>query len=435
MRFLLSLAVLFSAVSFVCADEPANEGRFLTKSEFDEFVRQYQTEKETAPKPGKCLAWQKGDFKFTLYGYVNLSASYDTEKVLSGDYVAYAYSPEKGDGASFQVDAKSSRFGVMIDSPGIPGWSGSKTQGCFEYDFQGAFSVRSRPGFMMRKAYVAVSDKYTKFLAGQDWEVISPLYPMTLNYTASACVGNNGYRRAMLKLDKRYDLTSSSDILFQFALTDNVLRDAMGVAWVSSHTGSYPVIQGRIAYAFAKNRGKVKPVTAGISAHISEQRFRFLNGTPETKYMKTWSLNADLDVPFSERFRIQAEWFTGENLGGTEGGILQGVDIYRRDTIRANGGWVSAQYFWTKKLQNNVCFAVDDPLNKDILGGNAADGQSRTFNRCIFVNALYNWTPALMTGFEVSFWKTNWQRYNGAEIIPMQSGEPTRFEFVTRYTF
>lgn len=435
MRFLFPIIVIFAAFSFVCAEEPANEEHFLTKAEFEEFVRQYRYEKDTAVKPGKCLAWTKDKFKFTLYGYVNLSASYDTEKVLSGDYVAYAYSPEKGDGSSFQIDAKSSRFGVMIDSPGIPGWSGSKTQGCLEYDFQGAFSVRSRPGFMMRKAYVAVSDKHTKLLAGQDWEVISPLFPMTLNYTASACVGNNGYRRAMLKAERRYDLTSASDVLLQFALTDNVLRDGMNVAWISSHNGSYPVIQGRIAYTFAKNRGRVKPISAGVSAHIGEQRFRFLNGTPETKYMKTWSLNADLDVPLTERLRVQAEWFIGENLGGTEGGILQGVDIYRRDTIRAQGGWINAQYFWTKKLQSNFCFAIDDPYNEDILGGNQGDGQSRTFNRCIFVNALYNWTDALMTGFEVSFWKTNWQRYDGTEMIPMRSGEPTRFEFVTRYTF
>lgn len=436
-------------ISLESADE---DGVYLTRSEFEAFLREYRNNREApdaiSPSvfpqtPEKCLAWQKGKFKFTLYGYVNLSMSYDSQKVLSGDYCAYAFSPEQDDGNSFQVDAKSSRFGVLIDGPGIPGWHGSKTQGCYEFDFQGAFSIRSRPGFMMRKAYVAVSDKDTKFLAGQDWEVISPLYPMTLNYTAGAAVGNNGYRRAMVKMERRFDWTKSTDLFFQFALTDNVLRDASGVAWAAAHSGGWPVIQGRFAYILGKNRpGNLKPVTLGISAHLGEQRFEFRSGDPTErppgrKYFKTWSFNVDLDLPFTERLRVQAEYFLGENLSGVEGGILQGVDIYRRRTVRSQGGWIGLQYFWTKKLQTNVCYSIDDPFNDDLLGGNGSDGLSRTYNHCLFVNAMYNWNEALMTGLEVGVWRTHWQKFDtktGA-VTPMRPGEPVRIEFVTRYTF
>lgn len=480
---MLLLAFDCTLLGHTAADEQISTsgGVYLTKSEFDTFLRQYhERQAETGRTINsqhidtKKFAWKKGSFTITPYGYVNLSLSYDSQKANSGDYCAFVYSPDQDDASACQVDAKSSRFGFLIESPGIPGWRNSKTQGYFEFDFQGPLSVRSRPGFMMRKAYVAVSDKNTKLLAGQDWEVISPLFPKTLNYTAGAAVGNNGYRRAMLKLEHRFDLTQSTDLLFQFALADNVLRDASGVSWCSVAVGRWPVLQGRVAYAFAKNRhykdlglpcdtsacqepncgvggesacapctdagAKLDPITLGFSAHLGEQRFDFRDAAPGgsgREYIKTWSLNADLDIPVSRRLRFQAEYFLGENLSGVEGGIMQGVDVYRREAIRSQGGWAGIQYLLTKKLQTNVCFLIDDPFNDDLLGGSDSTGQSRTYNHCLFTNLLYNWTPALMTGFEVSFWRTHWQQYDATTgvVSALQPGKSTRLEFVTRYTF
>ncbi|GHT35743.1 hypothetical protein FACS189427_05750 [Planctomycetales bacterium] len=470
----LSLCISAGATAQTAAPPQTPQQQFLTKAEFEQFLRQYhkeQTAQETqiggltpSAQDTSKLAWKKGKFTITPYGYVNLSASYDSQKAVNGDYCAFINSPDLEDASGFQVDAKSSRFGFMLDGPGLPNWSGSRINSAYEFDFQGALSVRNRPGFMMRKAYVSVGDKYTKFLAGQDWEVISPLYPKTLNYTSGAAVGNNGYRRAMLKVDRRYDLTNSGDLLFQFALCDNVLRDASGVNWCTASMGNYPVLEGRIAYAFGKNRydrnagfdcnscgdscdacgnssGKLDPITIGVSAHLGEQRFDYTaaspNGIAERRYHKTWSFNGDLDVPLSKRLRFQAEYFIGDNLSGVEGGIMQGVDLYLRRAITSQGGWAGLQYFWTRKLQSNVCYSIDDPLNNDVLGGTTANGLARTYNQCIFVNAMYNWTEMLMTGIELSFWRTNWQQYNAANntLRNLRAGEDTRVEFVTRFTF
>lgn len=458
-----SILFFFLSCAFVWGQAPNEEGVYLTKSEFEAFLRQYhqqQVEVEarqansSQPIAAKQIAWKKGDFTITPYGYVNLSLSYDSQRANSGDYCAFVYSPDKEDASDCQVDAKSSRFGFLIDGSGIPGWYGSKIQACYEFDFQGPMTVRSRPGFMMRKAYVAVSDKHTKILAGQDWEIISPLFPKTLNYTAGAAVGNNGYRRAMLKLDRRFDLTKSTDLLLQFGLTDNVLRDAANVNWCSVSVGSWPVLQGRIAYAFGKGRGKsdcdpceathasskLDPITLGVSAHLGEQRFDFHAGAPggsARKYMKTWSINADLDIPLTKKLRLQAEYFLGENLSGVEGGIMQGVDVYLRKPIRSQGGWVGMQYLLSKKLQSNVCFLIDDPMNDDLLGGSDSNGLARSYNHCLFANLLYNWNAALMTGFEIAFWRTHWQQYDSASgtVDVLRPGESTRLEFVTRYTF
>ncbi len=432
--------LFFCVISTALAETGVGESAFLTRSEFEAFMQQYRGDHvpQSSSTLAKKWAWKKGGFTITPYGYINLSASYETERTTTGDYAVYANSPDLEADAGFNIDPKSTRMGLMLGGPGIPGCCGSKTEGAIEFDFQGAFQSRNRAGLLLRKAYVAVTTEQkhgtTKFLAGQDWEVVSPLYPKTLNYTAGACVGNVGYRRAMLKIDRRHYLEPTSYVTTQFALADNVIRDSAAVVPGASR---YPMIQGRFALTCGADRQK-GPSTFGISGHVGEQRYEFVG---QRKYLKTWSFNVDLDMPITKKLSLQAEYFLGENLANIEGGILQGVDIARRDTIRAQGGWVALTYQWTKKMQTNVAYMIDDPFNEDVVAGNAGNGLSRTYSHCLFVNVLYNWSDALMTGFEVDFWRTHWQRYDPATasipagVSAMNPGEPLRFEFVTRYTF
>lgn len=465
-------------------ERPADDGVYLRKSEFEAFLRQYRLERhaETPPhrndvptltpgyfppkpesrptfeqqptlgpeaeplpglkpisKSGGCLAWKKGAFTFTPYGYINLSASYETEKTTTGDFCVYANSPDFDGHAGFHIDPRSTRLGLTVDGPGLPGWRGSKTQGAVEVDFQGNYTLRNRSALLLRKAFVSVGDKKLRFLAGQDWEVVSPLYPKTLNYTAGAGVGNVGYRRAMLRVDRNFDLGGAGTLAAQFALTDNILRDGFNVGGLTPHAGSWPVLQGRLAWSFGEGRFRHgKPMTFGVSSHIGEQRFEFdEQGVRSRKYARTWSLNADVDLPVTRRLGFQLEYFLGENLGTIEGGILQGFDLAIRKTIRAQGGWAGLQYRWTSKLETNVCYQIDDPFDEDVVAGNSSNHLSRTYNHCIFANMLYHWSDALMTGFELSFWRTHWQKYDPVSrtVTPLRPGTPVRYEFVTRYTF
>jgi hypothetical protein len=378
---ILTLCFCFTFSFFATAEE----GVYLTKSEFEAFLQQYQGEHLPKPSSGKKLAWKKGNFTITPYGYINLSASYETQRTTTGDYAVYANSPDLDDDADFNVDPKSTRMGFKLESPGIPGWNGSTSEGAIEFDFQGANQSRNRGGFLLRKAFVAVGDGQTKFLAGQDWEVVSPLYPKTLNYTAGACVGNVGYRRAMLRVDHRFDFRNSDHLLTQLAITDNVFRD--NITAVSPAASSYPVLQGRLAYSFGKGCFEHgKPITLGISSHLGEQRFEF---NKSRKNLKTWSFNVDLDVPI------------------------------------------------TKKLQTNLCYMIDDPFNDDVVSGSAGNDFARNYSHCLFVNALYNWSDSFMTGFEIDFWRTHWQHYDSETktVTALTPGTPVRYEFTVRYTF
>ncbi|GHT10484.1 hypothetical protein FACS1894170_02640 [Planctomycetales bacterium] len=421
--------MFLAAECFVRADD---DSAYLTKTEFEAFIQQYQDNHQ--PKTAaKKSAFSKGKFGFTPYGYFNLDTSYETNKTTTGDYAVWANPPGAKDDPGFSVDVKSTRLGMKIDGPGIYGWQGSKTEAVAEVDFQqGYYSSRNRPGLLLRKAYFAVYDNDTRFLAGQDWEVVSPLYPKTLNYTAGSCVGNIGYRRAMLRVDQKYGKQFST----QFALCDNVYRDG---ASVNPGSQRYPLIEGRAAYSFGQGflaSGKMS--TLGISGHIGEQRYTFAD-VGNSKYLKTWSFNVDYDLPITKKLTFQFEYFLGENLGTMEEGILQGVDLYRQNTIRAQGGWAAFTYQATKKTQFNIAYMLDDPFNEDVVTGSpaaAGAARSRIYNQCIFANVMYNWSDALMTGFEIDFWRTHWQQAtNPNDLVSLGAGESTRFQFTVRYSF
>ncbi|MDR1053890.1 MAG: hypothetical protein LBL39_06905, partial [Planctomycetaceae bacterium] len=405
---------------------------YLTKTEFDEFLQKYQNEHSTKANSGKSSAWRKGDITITPYGFINLSTSYETKRTTTGDYTVFANSPNSDTGAGFNVDPKTSRLGFNIEAPGIAAWHGSKSKGVVEFDFQGAYQSRNRGGLLLRKAYIEISDGQTKFLAGQDWEIISPLYPNVLNYTSGAYAGNVGYRRAMLRVEQRFNFCPSNYLITQFGIADHVFRDNAAVSPAGS---SWPDIQGRLAYSFGKGYfDHDKPITLGVSSHLGEQRFTF---GIDQKNLTSWSFNVDFDLPITKKLSFQMEYFLGENLATIEGGIWQGVDIQRRNTVRSQGGWAALIYQHTEKLQTNWCYMIDDPFNDDVVSGNAGNNFARNYNHCLAVNALYQWSKTLMTGFEVSFWRTHWQRYDEVKksVIPLTPSKSIRYEFVVRYTF
>jgi hypothetical protein len=415
----------------VCASGDLPDSAYLTRDEFDLFMQKYNSSHDQSGA-GKKSFWQKNSLSITPYGYVNLSASYESQRTVTGDYAVYANSPDIESDAGFNVDPKSTRLGLRLSGDGLRCWRGSRIDGAIEFDFQGSYQSRNRGGLLLRKAYFSIGDGQTKLLAGQDWEIISPLFPKTLNYTAGACVGNVGYRRAMIRVDRNWNFCNDNSLTAQFGITDNVFRDG---AAVSPAVSSYPIIQGRLAYSFAKNRlSQKKPISIGVSSHFGEQRFSFDNNK---KNLPTWSLNIDFDLPITDKLGFQMEYFLGENLSTIEGGILQGVDMRRRDTIRAQGGWLAFTHQTTKKLQTNFCYMIDDPFNKDVISGSSGNNLARNYSHCLFVNAIYNWSDAFMTGFEIDFWRTHWQQYDNKNntIKPLTPGTPIRYEFTMRYTF
>jgi hypothetical protein len=383
----------------------------------------------------KKLAWTKGDFKVVPYGSLWGSAIYETERSFPGPYTLYVFSVDEEGDHSFVVDTRRTRLGFDVIGPKIPLFRNAESGGRVEIDFHGAFMVENKPGTLLRHAYGEIKNEDFRLLAGQTYDVISPLNPGTLSYSVGWCGGNIGYRRAQVRLE-RY-LPSSDRLLWtvQGSINQNIISDLSTAPGVRPESSDWPLMEGRVAATLGERGPGARPITFGVSGHIGEQGFDFLTTGPpplnlpprNDARLRTWSLNADLYVPITERFGVQGEFFTGENLSTFLGGINQGVALETRNTIRASGGWFDVWYDWTPRLHSRSGYGLDDPFDQDLLTG-------RSYNQYIYANTSFDVTKQLNIGLEVSSWKTLYleKRPGQRQLRP---GESVGFEFTGKYGY
>ena len=399
----------------------------------------------------KGFAWKKGELKITPYGFLNLSVSTDTERAVPGEYILYLQNPAVDSSSDFAVDARTSRLGLKIEGPRIEQLDAT-LGGVAEFDFQGVVSgSKNKGGVQLRRAFAELVDvsHERRFLAGQDWEIISPGAPLMLNYLPGAFAGNIQYRRAQLRFEQGWTCSSDLHFLGQIAVCDNVLGDYTSTAGVSPMTSGWPVLEGRLATSLFSCSRDGLPITVGVSGHIGEQYYKFspiagvpLAATTERKSIKTWSANVDYDVPITETLKFQGEYYYGSVLSSFCGAINQGVDLYRRAGIDDQGWWVGVRKDWSKQFCTNVGYGVDKPKKADLVGTSVASNglaSARTKNEIYFINFIYNWSANFMNGIEFSYWQTGWQTKDVTKAVPTVVSEDTakalRVEFVTRLSF
>ena len=367
-----------------------------------------------------------------------------------GDFALFSLSPDLDGGGhpGFHIDPKSSRLGMKIGGPDLP-WQCYclKTSALFEIDFQGAnyAGPRNRGAVMLRRAFVDFTHDNTRLLIGQEWDVISPLVPQSLNYVPGSYVGNVGYRRAQIRLERTRKWNRDFSTIWQFAVCDNVTTDYLLDNSINKANGGWPLLQGRVATTFGHNPfADCQPYTVGISGHVGELVNDYTVGR---RHHETWSANLDVEIPLTTRLRFTTELYTGTNLSPLLAGIGQGVDLFTPGlpgmnprSAEAYGGWVNLNCKMTKKYQMNVGYSIE--RMKDMIGSTPVSGTNtylaRDKNQMLFVNGIYNWTDQFMTGLEVSLWRTDWHSYDAAgagTISKLEPGETTRIEFLTRYSF
>lgn len=368
-------------------------------------------------------AWTKGDIKVVPYGTIWGNAAYDTQRSRIGDYCLWIESQSTHpDEDAFSVDAKSTRIGIDITGPGLACFDNAPITGKVEVDFQGPFVTRNKPGLLLRHAYVETKNDEYRILIGQTWDVMSPLYIPTLNYTAGSAVGNLAYRRAQFRLERFFDFSDQALLTLQGSINANVVTDFVSDPTVSADVGPYPDVQARAAITLGERKcPDARPFVLGIGGHFGEQDFDFRAAPLALDIERnTWSVNSDLVLPITQRLGFQGEFFTGENLSNYMGGILQGVDRITHRGIRASGGWFDIYCDWRTNFHTHVGFAIDDPLDRDLTSG-------RTCNQMIFANAIWEATKQLQLGLEVDVWKTLY--------LTQLPGDDVRIEFAAKYRF
>jgi hypothetical protein len=389
----------------------------------------------------KKAAWTKGEFKIVPYGFLWASMISQTERTTPGSYTLWVPSSDDQGESAFFLDARRTRLGLNVEGPTVPFFHCATSSGTVEIDFQSPVTsdFENRATVQLRHAYWEVKDDNFRFLVGQNWDIVSPLFPSTLSYSVGWDGGNIGYRRPLVRLDRHFYPTETLKLTGEFGLAADVVTDLATVTGVRRETSNWPVLEARIAATLGSRGEGHRNVVIGFSGHVGEQGFDFYDTIPaalnplglpaeDDVRLLTWSMNMDLTVPISERMTFKGEYFNGANLGTFLGGIGQGVCPCFRQPIRANGGWMELGYDLTSRWHSFAGFGIDDPnVEADALLG-------RKYNQFLFTNMNYDLTKKLNVGLEITFWKTLYYEARPGLTTPAP-GESAVFEFVARYGF
>ncbi|MDD5458720.1 MAG: DcaP family trimeric outer membrane transporter [Phycisphaerae bacterium] len=373
---------------------------------------------------GKNPLWSSLDVQF--YGYIKADAAYDNSRVTTGNYVLYVDNESSGkdNDNEFNLTANQSRFGLKIKGPEE---DGVRTSGQVEIDFYGNGSAENKAAPLLRHAFMNIEwpDERFSIIAGQTSDVISPLFPNTLNYTVLWDAGNIGYRHPQIRLTKGMQLCEDVDMQLQGAISrtigDDELDSTAGAK--SGEDSGFPTLQGRVGFTFPWFG--YKPTTIGFSGHWGVEEYDDLSDTATSEEFDSWSLNFDMLQPINELWTIKSEAFCGKNLNDYFGGIGQGVRSTGAGTVASpttyhneigsRGGWIAASLTPKSKWSYNFGVGIDDVENDDI------NSSQRAMNRSIFGNAICSINKSTQIGFELSQWRTEYKGSGDADDIRVQT--------------
>lgn len=385
--------------------------RFVSKEKFDAArVSMLDDASVRSARPKGFNVWSTVNVQ--LYGKIKFDAAYDSARTNTGNFARWVSPGEKqrGDG-QFNATANETRLGLRVTGPTT---DDLKTSGLVEIDFFGVGSETS-PEPRMRHAYLKLEwpKQRLSVLAGQTWDVISPLNPSTLNYTVQWWGGNIGMRRPQVRVTKGVSLGDDVDLTLQAALLRTMGHNSGFDPGDTGEDAGFPSGQVRAAVTFPLFGGK--KTTIGVSGHYGQEEYdRDASGANIDVY--SWSGNIDACIPINAWLTLKAEAFTGQNLDAYAGGIGQGINVVGNDVseLTSSGGWCAFSIGPWDKWSFNV------GANGEIItGGITVDG-TRESNSAIFGNVIYKINDNASVGLELSDWHTEYKGDSDGNDIRVQ---------------
>jgi hypothetical protein len=362
-----------------------------------------------------AMAGDKPTFDVDWYGYVKLDASFDQNPTSHGNFAMYVQPQTiETDDAQFSMTHKSSRFGFKAKGKGF---NKVTVGGNVEVDMYGSGGTENKAMLLLRHAYFTVQSGNVKMLAGQSWDLISPLNPSTLNYPVLWGAGNIQYRRPQVSMfftvasSKQTNATLAvgafrtigTDLAPTFTLAAGETADGVD----DGTDAAIPSFQGR--FDLKQKFGSGTAVRAGFSGLWGQLKSETTLGNSEN--YESWAGCGHLMVSFSNGAGFSGEAYVGSNLGSYLGGAL---NANRIEGMASQGGWASAWVKASSKVKLTGGFSFDDPDDNDLSTGN------RSRNQAIFGNVKYSIVPQVTLGMEVSQWET--------QYIDLETAKALRFE-------
>lgn len=329
----------------------------------------------------------------SIYGFARLDVLIDDSRmsnVASPDFVMPEPSTGRLDG-ELTMTPRLSRVGLGIDKWEVKGES-ITGEGKLEIDFAGGTGVDA---IRLRHAYGAVSFDHGKLavLAGQTWDLLSPLFPSVQNDNQLRFAGNLGDRRPQLRIE----LFPNDRVHAGIGAAANGVVDKMdldGDGQLDGVASGLPMLQWILEY---RQRMFGDVMRIGISGHVA--RTQLADGTEQPAS----SVGMHLFLPLAKKVVLLGEGYFGVNIADLGGGVGQGVQPVTMKTVHSVGGWAELAMLPSSRHMLAVGTSVDTAATEDLEMGD------RVRNSTTYGVLRYKPRPSLQLGLEYLFWKTKYK--------------------------
>ncbi|MCA9321071.1 MAG: hypothetical protein KDB53_10065 [Planctomycetes bacterium] len=357
-----------------------------------------------------------------FYGFIRLDAYYNSARA-SDPIIPFAVLPQDGNQTyskhddQFAFDSRLTRFGVDIDGGRI---GNANLTGKLEMDFanfpQGSTESRETP--RIRLAYIDIAWENVSLRFGQDWDVISPLYPAVHSELLLWGAGNLGDRRPMIQFIWQGGDKGGTEFKLEIAAgfqgaVDGADNDGVGGRTnIDGINSGLPHGQMRFGVAFnswvAEERGDI-----GAWAYVGQLKTdtRFGNDDDFTP----WAVGMDIVLPLFHAFSLRAEGWYGQALSDVRGNMLQDINTATGDEIEGWGGWAELHWQTTDTLRLALGGSIDDPRNRDLNSG--VGGENREENWTLYASSKLDLGNGLFTGLDVIYWKTEYAGQANGDMV------------------
>lgn len=362
---------------------------------------------ETRERKVRFVKWNElvvGASRFALYGFLRLDTIVDTSLPDKAQNPFYIRSPDASGGGdlNFTMHPRLTRIGLNFDGPRIRQIADGHIGGRFEMDFQNGGS-ESRQAIRLRQAYLDVAWDELSFLAGQTWDVISPLYPTVNNDTLMWNAGNVGDRRPQVRLAySRPAGDGSVEATGALGLTGAVDAQDLDADGVRDGERSVaPNLQGRLGYRRALWREDPTQLAVGLwGLYAFEETDTPVRGHTD---FNSQLIGFDLTLALSDRFTLRGEGWYGHNLDDFRGGINQGINPANGREIESAGGWAELKFTLNPLYSTYSGYTIDDPRNADV------PVEGRTVNYAWYIGNRFRIGQPLLIGVDYLRWTTDYQ--------------------------
>ncbi|MBI3949540.1 MAG: hypothetical protein HY314_03690 [Acidobacteria bacterium] len=385
--------------------------------------------KEPAQKEARqddVVRWKElsaGESRLRFYGFLRLDLIADDSRPDNSQIPFFVRSEDSlvglRDQSDFTLHPRLTRIGIDYFGPNISGLGDAELSGKFEVDFQNG-GRESRPIIRIRHAYLKSSWGALSLLAGQTWDIISPLYPTVNNDTLMWNAGNLGDRRGQIRLSYEPKVGAGTvSLVGGIGLTgaiDALDLDNDGVR--DGENSAKPNLQARVGVSHPLWNKQTK-VSLGVSGHYGwMETVSRLAGRDD---FRSQSLSVDYNLALHDRLAIQGEGWFGRNLSDFRGGVGQAINTALGTEIRSRGGWAELAFKLNRYYSIYPGYTIDDPTDRDI------PNQGRVKNRAWYVVNRFRPGGPFLVGIDYLRWTTD---YKGLE-----RGTDNRVNLYLQYSF